>query len=74
MAATLNPIGNADRGIVEEVKERFKGMKVYGILELSYIEEFIKDDTTTIFPLLLNTEQPDAVVENLLEGRIAIIV
>ncbi|GAB1771883.1 spore germination protein [Priestia megaterium] len=66
--------GNADERIVEEIKERLKGIEVDGILESNYIEEFIRDDRTTIFPLLLNTERPDAVVGNLLEGRIAIIV
>lgn len=66
--------GNADEHIVKEIKERLKEIKVDGVLESSYIEEFIRDDTTTIFPLLLNTERPDAVVGNLLEGRIAIIV
>ncbi|WP_237758364.1 spore germination protein [Priestia aryabhattai] len=66
--------GNADKRIVEEVKERLKEIKVDGVLESNYIEEFIRDDRTTIFPLLLNTERPDAVVGNLLEGRIAIIV
>ncbi|MDW4511018.1 spore germination protein [Priestia megaterium] len=66
--------GNADERIVEELKERLKEIKVDGVLESNYIEEFIRDDRTTIFPLLLNTERPDAVVGNLLEGRIAIIV
>ena len=66
--------GNADERIVEEIKKRLKEIKVDGVLESNYIEEFIRDDRTTIFPLLLNTERPDAVVGNLLEGRIAIIV
>ncbi|MCR8929021.1 spore germination protein [Priestia megaterium] len=66
--------GNADERIVEEIKERLKEIKVDGVLESNYIEEFIRDDRTTIFPLLLNMERPDAVVGNLLEGRIAIIV
>lgn len=66
--------GIADASIVEEVKERVKGINIDGILESNYIEELIQDDGTTIFPLLLNTERPDAVVGNLLEGRIAIII
>ncbi|MGB3565770.1 MAG: spore germination protein, partial [Priestia megaterium] len=66
--------GNADERILKEIKERLKEIKVDGVLESNYIEEFIRDDRTTIFPLLLNTERPDAVVGNLLEGRIAIIV
>lgn len=66
--------GIADESIVKEVKERVKGIDIDGVLESNYIEELIRDDGTTIFPLLLNTERPDAVVGNLLEGRIAIII
>ncbi|MFD9628780.1 spore germination protein [Peribacillus muralis] len=66
--------GIADESIVKEVKERVKGIDIDGVLESNYIEEMIRDDSMTIFPLLLNTERPDAVVGNLLEGRIAIII
>ncbi|MED3690429.1 spore germination protein [Peribacillus butanolivorans] len=66
--------GIADESILQEVKERLKGIDIDGVLESNYIEEFIQDDGMTIFPLLLNTERPDAVVGNLLEGRIAIII
>ncbi|WP_375088955.1 spore germination protein [Peribacillus sp. RS7] len=66
--------GIADESIVKEVKERVKGIDIDGVLESNYIEELIRDDGTTIFPLLLNSERPDAVVGNLLEGRIAIII
>jgi spore germination protein KA len=66
--------GIADESIVEEVKERVKGIDIDGVLESNYIEELIRDDSATIFPLLLNTERPDAVVGNLLEGRVAIII
>ncbi|WP_277447985.1 spore germination protein [Priestia sp. P5] len=66
--------GIADESIVQEIKKRLKDIDIDGILESSYIEEFIQDDRTTIFPLLLNTERPDGVVGNLLEGRIAIII
>ncbi|MFF5397367.1 spore germination protein [Peribacillus butanolivorans] len=66
--------GIADESILQEIKERLKGIDIDGVLESNYIEEFIQDDGMTIFPLLLNTERPDAVVGNLLEGRIAIII
>src|SRR5690606_35096500 len=39
----------------------------------SYIEEFIEDTPYTVFPQVLNTERPDVVVANLLEGRVAIM-
>jgi spore germination protein KA len=66
--------GIADESIVEEVKKRVQGIDIDGVLESNYIEELIRDDSATIFPLLLNTERPDAVVGNMLEGRIAIII
>lgn len=61
--------GIVDESIVEEVKKRVQGIDIDGVLESNYIEELIRDDSATIFPLLLNTERPDAVVGNMLEGR-----
>nr|WP_241663459.1 spore germination protein [Peribacillus simplex] len=60
--------GIADESIVKEVKERLKGIDIDTVLESNYIKELIRDDSATIFPLLLNTERPDAVVGNMLEG------
>lgn len=42
--------GIADESIVEEVKERVKGIDIDGVLESNYIEELIRDDSATIFP------------------------
>ena len=44
------------------------------ILESGYIEELIQDKTLTPFPTVYNTERPDVVASELLEGKIAIIV
>ncbi|MEH6880076.1 spore germination protein, partial [Priestia megaterium] len=44
------------------------------ILESGYIEQLIEDQTFTPFPTIYNTERPDVVAGNLLEGRIAIFV
>ena len=60
--------------IVVEVKNRLKKIKIDGILESSYIENFIQDEKHTPFPTVQNTERPDEVVGNLLEGRIAIFI
>ncbi|MFB7121585.1 spore germination protein [Bacillus tropicus] len=66
--------GLADPSILKEIKNRLQQITIDGILESSYIEEFIRDNQFTPFPTILNTERPDAVTANLLEGRIAIIV
>ncbi|USK68273.1 spore germination protein [Peribacillus frigoritolerans] len=66
--------GIAKKGIVEEVKERLKGINIDSILESGYIEQLIEDQVMTPFPTLDHTERPDKVAGNLLEGRVAIFV
>ena len=60
--------------LVEEVKDRLQAIEIDAILESGYIEELIQDETFTPFPTLFNTERPDSVAGNLLEGRVAIFV
>ncbi|MGJ7919872.1 spore germination protein [Neobacillus sp. LXY-4] len=60
--------------VVEEVHQRLDQIDIDGILEGGYIEELIQDETYTPFPTIYNTERPDVVAGNLLEGRVAIIV
>ncbi|MBA4494767.1 spore germination protein [Paenactinomyces guangxiensis] len=64
----------ADPDVVKEVEKRLKDIKIDGILESGYVEEFIQDITWTPFPQIQNTERPDAVVGHLLEGKVAILV
>lgn len=66
--------GKADPEIVKEIKERIHGIKIEGILESAYIEEFIQDKTVTPFPTIYNTERPDDAAGKLLEGRIIVLV
>lgn len=65
--------GIADDALVQEVRRRLSAIDVDGIIDTSYIEEFIEDTPYTVFPQVLNTERPDTVVANLLEGRVAIL-
>jgi spore germination protein KA len=44
------------------------------VLDSAYIEEFIEDSPYSPFPQVQNTERPDVVAANLLEGKIAIMV
>ncbi|MEH6994671.1 spore germination protein [Neobacillus drentensis] len=66
--------GIAEESMVREVKNRLQKIKIDGILESSYIENFIQDQKHSPFPTVQNTERPDVVVGNLLEGRIAIFI
>ncbi|MBU8917002.1 MULTISPECIES: spore germination protein [Neobacillus] len=72
--AILYVEGLAPPELVEEVLSRVERIKIDGILESGYIEEFIEDSAWSMFPQIQNTERPDTVAANLLEGRIAIIV
>ncbi|WP_164821621.1 spore germination protein, partial [Paenibacillus koleovorans] len=49
-------------------------IKIDGILDSGYIEQFIQDNHFTPFPQIQNTERPDKAVANLLEGRVVILV
>ncbi|HZH61587.1 MAG TPA: spore germination protein [Metabacillus sp.] len=66
--------GVADRTLIEETKNRLSRIEIDGILESGMIEEFIEDNPYSPFPQVLETERPDVVTSNLLEGRVAILV
>ncbi|MGN7298141.1 spore germination protein [Ferdinandcohnia sp. SAFN-114] len=66
--------GIADKDMVKEVISRVKRIKIDNVLDSNYIEGAIKDHRNTIFPLLQNSERPDVVAGNLLEGKIAIFI
>jgi hypothetical protein len=66
--------GLADETLLEEVRTRLSRIQLDGVLESGYIEEMIEDMPLSPFPQLLNTERPDVVCGNLLEGRVAILV
>lgn len=66
--------GLANDTLIQEVENRLKRVKIDGILESGYIEEFIEDQPFSPFPTVLHTERPDTVCGNLLEGRVAILV
>ncbi|MDR0267141.1 spore germination protein [Paenibacillus sp.] len=60
--------------VVEEVRRRLDQIDIDGILESGYIEELIGDEPYSPFPTMYNTERPDVVAADLLEGRVAILV
>lgn len=66
--------GIADRTLIEEIVARLRRIDIDGVLESVYIEEMLEDNPFSIFPQLMNTERPDVVAANLLEGRAAIVI
>ena len=66
--------GIANEEIIEEIRTRLNKINVSAIFESANIEELIADKTLTVFPLALNTERPDTVAGNVMEGKIGIIV
>ena len=66
--------GIANEQILSEVRTRLNKIKVSAIFESANIEELIADKSFTLFPLALNTERPDTVAGNLMEGKMGIIV
>lgn len=66
--------GIANDKIVEEVRKRLDRIDVDGILESGYIEEMIEDASSSPFPTVYNSERPDVIAAELLEGKIAILV
>ncbi|HWO97782.1 MAG TPA: spore germination protein [Bacillus sp. (in: firmicutes)] len=72
--AVLYMEGLAKRELVEEVLNRIERIEIDGVLESGYLEELIEDNVWSVFPQIQNTERPDTVAGNLLEGRVAIMV
>ncbi len=66
--------GIAPDSVLEEVRNRVNRIQIDGILDSGYIEDFIEDAPYSPFPQIQNTERPDVVCANLLEGKVAIFV
>ncbi|PFN96079.1 hypothetical protein COJ85_24725 [Bacillus sp. AFS076308] len=66
--------GLVSPNLLEEVQARLDRIKIDGVLESGYIEELIEDNPWSVFPQIQNSERPDTIAANLLEGRVAIII
>ncbi|SDN03667.1 spore germination protein KA [Paenibacillus sp. yr247] len=60
--------------VLEEVRRRVGRIDIDAIFESGNIEELIQDETFTFFPTVYNTERPDSISSQVLEGRVAIFV
>ncbi|WP_042196940.1 spore germination protein [Paenibacillus camerounensis] len=66
--------GLAKEETLQQIRKKLADIHVDSILESGYIEQLIEENNYSPFPTLYNTERPDSVAGNLLEGRIAIFV
>jgi len=64
----------APDGLVQEARRRLKAIRTESVLESAYIEEYVQDRTWSPFSTLTNTERPDVLAAQLLEGKIAILI
>ncbi|MGB9678918.1 MAG: spore germination protein [Thermoanaerobacteraceae bacterium] len=63
----------ADIKVVEEVKKRLGKIKIDGIIDSGYLEEFIEDNPFSPFPQVAHTEKPDKAAAQILEGKVAVL-
>lgn len=63
-----------EQEIVDMVTERINNINIDGIIDSSYISQLITNENATPFPTTLESERPDKVVMELLEGKLAILV
>lgn len=66
--------GTANKHIVDEVRRRLDSIDIDGVVEAGFVEEYILDKTSTLFPQVLATERPDKFCFSLLEGRVGLLI
>ncbi|MFJ8064955.1 spore germination protein [Psychrobacillus sp. NPDC096426] len=62
-----------DQGALVVLKERLANIDMEMLYSSGQLEDYIEDSIWSPFPQFLNTERPDRVVANLVEGKIAIL-
>jgi hypothetical protein len=65
--------GVASEQNVNTVLQRLENVEFDQILDISYIEQLLQDNSNSPFPQLISTERPDRVAAVLGEGKVAII-
>lgn len=68
----INDIVNKDH--IKKIKKRISKIDIDGILDSGYIRDYLESDQKTSFPLTISTERPDLVCQNILNGKIVILV
>ena len=66
--------GIAIEDYIKRIEDEIKKINIDGILDSSYMKEFLTKNSKSTFPQIMSTERPDLVSGALLEGKIAILV
>jgi len=64
----------ADSNLVTQLLSQLKKMETEYIIDSSFIEKYVDRRILKILPIIQNTQRPDTVISNLIEGRLAILI
>lgn len=64
----------ADPSVVDEVRQRIQNINIDAVFESGTVEEMIQENPFTPFPTIFNSERPDTISSNIMEGRVALII
>ncbi|RXJ04151.1 spore germination protein [Anaerobacillus alkaliphilus] len=65
---------SVDQDMLKLLKSKLQEIDIPVVLDSSFLEENLTNETTSMFPLTLTTDRPDLVSAEILEGKIAIVV
>lgn len=60
--------------VVRGIKEKLAAIRAGGVVSRGIIAEMLEGNVLSPFPQITETERPDSIVGNLLEGRVAILI
>lgn len=66
--------GGADESILTQIRERLNASKLNSLFDSESLEEILSPGRGLLFPVVYNTERPDAICTCLLSRRVALIV
>lgn len=64
----------AQKEDVQTISQRLEDIEFEQVLDSSYIQQMVEDNSKSIFPQLKNSERPDRIVGQLVDGKIVVIV
>lgn len=62
-----------DKTVLKTVEDRLQAIEIDMFYSVGQLSDYLEDQVWSPFPQLLNTERPDRVVANIVEGKIAIM-
>lgn len=64
----------ADPSVVDEVRQQIQNINIDAVFNSGTVEEMIQENRFTPFPTIFNSERPDTISSNIMEGRVALII